>query len=208
MGMLEFCIVEDGGDATYVSIPRGGPIYVPDMVGPLTRVPDFESVVFHQLQDLKAEVEELSSDSLEPCGEDISVDELKIITEEELVNKAFKEAFKDGEVGNSSQVPEEHVNAGRKDDSRISSHEHACLESLERERDGSTSIVSSNGSPLRTGDNQELSEDTLKKRKRKRRMNQKSHTLNGSYIAKVEQLARIKQKQDENKAAARLHSFK
>ncbi|CAK9177171.1 unnamed protein product [Ilex paraguariensis] len=207
MGMLEFCIVEDGGDATYVSIPRGGPIYVPDMVGPLTRVPDFESVVFHQLQDLKAEVEELSSDSLEPCGEDISVDELKIITEEELVNKAFKEAFKDGEVGNSSQVPEEHVNAGRKDDSRISSHEHACLESLERERDGSTSIVSSNGSPLRTGDNQELSEDTLKKRKRKRRMNQKSHTLNGSYIAKVEQLARIKQKQDENKAAARLHSF-
>ena len=32
--------------------------------------------------------------------------------------------------------------------------------------------------------------------------------VQGSYMAKVKQLARIKQKQDEDKAATRLHSFK
>lgn len=37
-------------DEHYVSIPRGGPIYVPDAVGPLTRVPDFETLVFQELQ--------------------------------------------------------------------------------------------------------------------------------------------------------------
>nr|GMD53798.1 snRNA-activating protein complex subunit isoform X1 [Ipomoea batatas] len=39
-----------GGDDPNVSIPRGGPIYVPDMVSALTRIPDFESSVFHELQ--------------------------------------------------------------------------------------------------------------------------------------------------------------
>ncbi|GMP75957.1 hypothetical protein CsSME_00032856 [Camellia sinensis var. sinensis] len=42
-----------------------------------------------------------------------SVDELKIIAEEELVNKAFEEAFKDVvQTGNSSEVSEEQSNAG------------------------------------------------------------------------------------------------
>ncbi|KAL0310814.1 UNVERIFIED_CONTAM: snRNA-activating protein complex subunit [Sesamum angustifolium] len=111
---------DEGGEDHHVSIPLGGPIYVRDMVGPLIRAPDFENSVFQELQSLK---EELSGDSLETCDEEILVDELKIIGEDELVNKAFEEAFKE------------------------------------------------------------------------------------SYIAKVEELAKIKQKQEEQKAAVRLHSF-
>lgn len=34
----------------YVSIPRGGPLYVSDMVGPLTGVSQFQSCVEHELQ--------------------------------------------------------------------------------------------------------------------------------------------------------------
>ena len=40
------------GEAAYVSIPRGGPIYVPDLVSPLTRVPDFEASLLQEIQVL------------------------------------------------------------------------------------------------------------------------------------------------------------
>lgn len=42
----------DVGEDHSVSIPRGGPIYIPDMVSPLIRVPDFEHSVFNELQVL------------------------------------------------------------------------------------------------------------------------------------------------------------
>ena len=38
------------------SIPRGGPIFVPDFVTSQTRVSTFESEVFHLLESLKAEL--------------------------------------------------------------------------------------------------------------------------------------------------------
>lgn len=44
----------DAGEDHLVSIPRGGPIYVPDMVSPLIRVPDFEHSVFDELQVLNS----------------------------------------------------------------------------------------------------------------------------------------------------------
>uniref|UniRef100_A0A5B7AJF4 Putative snRNA-activating protein complex subunit n=1 Tax=Davidia involucrata TaxID=16924 RepID=A0A5B7AJF4_DAVIN len=193
------------GDGAYVSIPRGGPIYVSNMVGPLTRVSDFEASLLQELESLRAEI---WSDSLETCEDDISVDELKIITDEELVNKAFEEEFKDGEVtGNSSQVSEEHSNLGREDDGGISSSEHACLETSGRGTDVSASYEFLNGSSSQIGDNGKSRKNISKKRKRKRHINRRNHALEESYIAKVEQLARIKEKQDEDKAAARLHSF-
>lgn len=97
------------GEDGFVSIPRGGPVYVPDMVGPLTRVSDFEASVHQEVLKLKAEV---CSDLSEMCDEELCVDELKIIAEEELVNKAFEEAFKDVvQTGNSSEVSEEQSNA-------------------------------------------------------------------------------------------------
>ncbi|XP_028095458.1 snRNA-activating protein complex subunit-like isoform X5 [Camellia sinensis] len=165
------------------------------------------TTLFGSVQKLKAEV---CSDLSEMFDEDLCVDELKIIAEEELVNKAFEEAFKDVvQTGNSSEVSEEQSNAGRKDDGRISSCGHAGLEGSGMLEDASASFKSLNGFPQRTGDNGKLSGNISKKRKmRGRIINQQNHTSKESYIRKVEQLAKIKQKQDEDKAAARLHSFK
>lgn len=41
---------DEGGEDLYVSIPLGGPIYVADLVGPLTRVPLFENCVVQELE--------------------------------------------------------------------------------------------------------------------------------------------------------------
>lgn len=57
---------DDGGEELHLSIPRGGPIYVPNMVSPLTRVPDFETSVCNELRSLESE---LASDTLEGCEE-------------------------------------------------------------------------------------------------------------------------------------------
>ncbi|KAG5543723.1 hypothetical protein RHGRI_016473 [Rhododendron griersonianum] len=90
-----------GGGDTDDSIPRGGPIFVPDMVSPLTRVSTFESYVIQELHDLQTC---LISDSIEAFEDEISVDELKIVTEEELAVKAIEEVFKDDGSLNASSV--------------------------------------------------------------------------------------------------------
>ncbi|KAF8395857.1 hypothetical protein HHK36_019811 [Tetracentron sinense] len=190
------------------SIPRGGPIYVPDLVSPLTRTSQFEILIFQELQSLNAE---LCVDSSQVCEDDLSVDELKILSEEELVDKAFKEAFKgDEDNGNYSHFSDEHSNGVRKNDCRISSHENACLESSEKELSTSASYESLNGSLVEVGNGGRLDKNNSKKRKKRGRIfdrNSRAGELEGNYIAKVEQLAKIKQKQDEDKATARLHSF-
>lgn len=43
---------EIGLNGDGLSIPLGGPIYAPNLVGPLTRVPHFESSVVQELQVL------------------------------------------------------------------------------------------------------------------------------------------------------------
>ena len=45
--MVEYGIEDE---ESYLSVPRGGPIYVPDFVGPITRVPDFLTSVLQHLQ--------------------------------------------------------------------------------------------------------------------------------------------------------------
>ncbi|XAR67595.1 hypothetical protein NMG60_11002414 [Bertholletia excelsa] len=193
---------QDGEDVC-ASIPRGGPIYVTDMVGPLTRVSDFEASVFEELEKLK---EELGS-GFEVSDEDLCVDELKIITEEELVNKAFEEAFKDGkETVISPEASEEQPNPGGKDDGKTLSRGHACSEGLGILENASALCEPLNGLPPRDGYNGTMNTNMPKKRKRKI-INQQNCPSQESYIAKVEELAKIKQKQDEDKAAARLHSF-
>ncbi|KAK9265495.1 hypothetical protein L1049_001733 [Liquidambar formosana] len=135
MEMVESCVQDEDGR---VSIPRGGPIYLPNLVGPLTRVADFKASLRQHLQDLEAEI---CLDSSQACGEDISVDELKIFTEEELVSKAFEEAFKDSvEADKSSPIAEEHSNAGRKDNCKISSNKCVYLK-LFRKRKGPFSFI-------------------------------------------------------------------
>lgn len=166
---------EASADENYVSVPRGGPIYISDMVGPLTKVADFEVSIFRELEHLKAE---LSSDSLEMFDDEISIEDLKIISEEELVAQAFEEAFKDDElIKDSSQTLTEHL--------------------------GTRSRTDNGKSDTNVAFNKKRS-DKCKSNKRKRR---KKNAVDGHYISKVEQLANVKEKQEEEKAAARLHSF-
>lgn len=155
-----------------VSIPRGGPIYIPDMISSLIRVPDFELSVFNELQNLKAEI---CGVSLETCDENISVDELKIIKEEELVERAFQEAFKNEERSSQGEI------------------------------DKSNTLITKNISG--DSDNMEPNKEILKSRTKQRLVHKKNGSLDESYVAKVQELARLKQKQDEDKKAARLHSF-
>ncbi|KAL9451972.1 hypothetical protein AB3S75_007888 [Citrus x aurantiifolia] len=161
-----------------IEILRGGPIYTGNMVSPLTRVPDFEDSVLRELKELE---DELCMDSSQFYDDHLSVDELKVYTEDELMDMALKETFTnrlrdDGSAENSSQPSEERSSAGR---------------NLER-----------------SGKQENRKSSTKKKKKKKKK--KKANRLTGNFIAKAEQLSSIKlikQKQDEDKAAARLHSF-
>ncbi|KAH6818183.1 hypothetical protein C2S51_001786 [Perilla frutescens var. frutescens] len=194
---------DEGGEDLNVSIPLGGPIYVDDLVGPLTRVPHFETCVIQELEGLK---EEVYGDTAQMCDEDTSVDELKIIQEDELINKAFEEAFKDDElVRGTPQISEEHLSP-RLDDNSASGTEHGCSQNPEEDTKAIVSSESSNVLPLKAYNNKKSDKNPGKRKKRKcdSKMNP---SLDESYIVKVEQLARIKQKQEEDKACVRLHSF-
>ncbi|XP_019251944.1 PREDICTED: snRNA-activating protein complex subunit isoform X3 [Nicotiana attenuata] len=175
---------EASADEHYVSIPRGGPIYISDMVGPLTKVADFEVSIFRELERLKAE---LSVDSLEMFDDEISVEDLKTFSEEELVAQAFEEACRDDElIKESSQTLTEHLGTRS-----------------EREVDSSTIH---DPSDYVARDNKGSDKSKSNKRKRGKNVHQKN-TVDEDYVLKVEQLAKIKEKQEEEKAAARLHSF-
>ncbi|KAH1088861.1 hypothetical protein AAZX31_07G251200 [Glycine max] len=135
-----------------IPIPRGGPIYVPNMVGPSTRVPHFQTCLLSELRNLEAELSEDFSHL------DISVDDLKIFTEDDLMDMALKE--------------------GRENDE--------------------------NHPPLL--DQPNASRFGEKKSNRKRKGTNDS-VLESDCIEKVEQVVRIKQKQEEDKASVKLHSF-
>ncbi|KAK0597377.1 hypothetical protein LWI29_024664 [Acer saccharum] len=158
-------------ESEQIEIPRGGPIYIPNMASHLTKVPEFETCLVRLLQELEAE---LCCDSSQLCeDDDLSVDELKVYTEEELVGMAMKEAFQDQNNAENSERPGEGESISTFDSSIVSLSETNCKDVVPRKNSR-----------------------TPKKRK-----------VQDSYIAKVEQLALIKLKQDEDKAAARLHSF-
>lgn len=48
MEIVEYGIEDD--EDSYVSVPLGGPIYVPDLVGPTTSVPEFLTSGVQHLQ--------------------------------------------------------------------------------------------------------------------------------------------------------------
>ncbi|KAI3723605.1 hypothetical protein L2E82_35335 [Cichorium intybus] len=154
----------------FVSIPRGGPIYIADMVGPLTNVSHFQSCIEDDLKDLK---KELCLELTEQHRHEISVDELKILGEEELVDIAFQASLKGGNLTRDSSLSSEDCSDGTMNDCRILD-------------DGKM---------------------TGKASKKLKRVEQKDTTHEDDYMAEVEKLARIKQKQEEDKSAARLHSF-
>lgn len=181
-------------------VPLGGPIYHRDLVGPLTRVPAFETAVVTELQSLKAQLNLDDSSSLSQLlfgdgdGEeeeefDLSVDDLKIFSEEDLAQKALKEAFP------QNQQPAENSST-------------ACLDS----QDGEGELVRNSRSTRmgRPPKATSFEKNTKKSNKRGRTFDRENRAVeleNVAFIEKVEHLARIKQKQDEDKIAARLHSF-
>ncbi|XVF02757.1 hypothetical protein REPUB_Repub04eG0201400 [Reevesia pubescens] len=117
--------------------------------------------------------------------------------------KWVKEAFKEDEhVGNAVQSLENASNSGDRGKSR---NKHARLESSGLEN-ASTSIVSTNGCPSDPDLDGAAMEkkNVLKKQKRRKASN---HLVDNTYIKKVQELAKIKQKQDEDKATSGLHSL-
>ncbi|KAK7411269.1 hypothetical protein VNO78_02702 [Psophocarpus tetragonolobus] len=147
------CLIPGAAECDFsIPIPRGGPIYVPNMVGPSTKVPLFQTSLLSELQNLEAELSEDFS------HHDIFVDDLKIFTEDELMDMALKEVFQ-----------------GREDDDP----------------------------PHLDQPNARFRE---KKSNRKRRGTDNS-VLESDCIEKVEHVVRIKQKQEEDKASVKLHSF-
>ncbi|GKU97912.1 hypothetical protein SLEP1_g10986 [Rubroshorea leprosula] len=123
-----------------------------------------------------------------------SVEDLRVLSEEQLVEIALKEAFKDSD--NSSKVSEKCSNAW-------SRNKQACLGSTGKGDDNSASGDFANGCSPGNSSNQTALTKENSSRKRSRKVHD-CHIEN-SYVAKVEELAKIKQKQDEAKAAARLH---
>ncbi|WJX91456.1 hypothetical protein P8452_73232 [Trifolium repens] len=72
-------------DPPSIPILRGGPIYLSNMSSPITSVSLFQDSLLSQLQILEAELPQDSSD--------LSVDDLKVFTEEELMDMALKQVF-------------------------------------------------------------------------------------------------------------------
>ncbi|PRQ20626.1 putative snRNA-activating protein complex, subunit 3 [Rosa chinensis] len=157
-----------GEEEEELSVLRGGPLYVHNLMSPITSVPFFQSSILQQLQDLEVEVSSVSS---QVSDEDISVDELKIISEEELVDMAIKEVLKDDE-----KAP----NDGIADDLETSD-DRTCKKKPRKRKERETNAL----------------EDTYRDKK-----------VFWSHIAKkVEDIKKIKEKQDEDKAAVTLHSY-
>ncbi|KAL3742404.1 hypothetical protein ACJRO7_017819 [Eucalyptus globulus] len=184
-----------------VSIPRGGPLFVPNFIGPLTRVPEFEACLLRELQKLQKEV---SSGSRQECDEDLSVDELKVFSEEELVDMAMKEAFQDQELLDcSEQQPEGQPNARHEDDRGATSQEHPNSENSASQGEASNALQCING--FRSKKTARTS--STKNSKKRTRNEENSQALEHCYMRKVDEIVKIKVKQDEDKEAARLHSF-
>ncbi|KEH19218.1 snRNA-activating protein complex subunit isoform X2 [Medicago truncatula] len=146
------------GDDPSIPIARGGPIYIANMVNSsITSVHLFQHRLLYQVKILQAELSQHSSSSSTSHhdDDDISVDDLKLFTQDELMDMAFKQAFQ-GRENNENRPP----NA-------------RCPE----------------------------------KNHRKTRRGPNNPILDSNCTEKVEKVVRIKQKQEEDKAKVKHHSF-
>ncbi|KAL0903652.1 hypothetical protein M5K25_028045 [Dendrobium thyrsiflorum] len=202
---IEYCYQYNG---RHLSVACGGPIYVSNYVGSMTSVPDFKASLLQEIRDLEA-VLLLADDFIE----DLSVDDLKVFTEEELVEMALKEEFDEFEhtSGNDESLQILEL-ANSTDDqvinfnkeiviSRVSVNGSSTLESSSSLNDSSMWMCSTDVSEKK------VQQKRSKKRGRHFDRNTRAAELESCYFEKVKQLAKIKQRQDEDKLAARLHSF-
>ncbi|PKI71445.1 hypothetical protein CRG98_008118 [Punica granatum] len=162
------------------SIPRGGPIFVPNLVGPLTRVPYFESSLLHLLQD----EEELSlienSASMEDAANAAAAECTNEPTTKATSNTATggkskkrrrrtkkSKAQADGGADDSStRPPENESNAGGEQGKGISNGEYSLIEIPTSKEDTSTTPQCYNESASETTLNTAVG-DKAKKRRRK-----------------------------------------
>ncbi|MCL7029942.1 hypothetical protein MKW94_008234 [Papaver nudicaule] len=210
MELVDYSIEEGLGeeDEQFVcsSIARGGPIYIPNLTSPLIRPSRFEDLVLEELKILKAE------SCVDLCEEDVSVDELKIYTEEELVEKALQEAFLNNDDENEPPCVLEDLSIGMNKDHDFGTSccESAHSESSEKRISTSTSYDGSQVQVSNPDSSSGILVESNSKRSRKRGRKFDRDCRGAElerYTAKVKQLARLKQKQDEDRVAARLHSF-
>ncbi|CAN1191991.1 snRNA-activating protein complex subunit [Linum perenne] len=191
-------------DVSPLLIARGGPLYTPNLVSPLTQVPEFQDAVLSVVQSLK---DELDFDSSEICNQDdIMVDDIKIRSNEELVEMALKEVFKDGgENGSSSQPSKPNPNDRVGGDLSTSSKMHTRSRSFQRKGGASATPES-----VDSADSETKSATNSNTRSGKKSRKKKIDILKGveeSYPAILDDLLNIKKKQDEDKATTNLHSL-
>lgn len=200
----EYRYCDQGG---HVPFARGGPIYVPDLVSPISTVSDFKFSLLRELQSLEAELTPVAD-----FDDDLSVDELRVFSEEELVERALREGFEFQDASDNASASQlmGHVDGEAMVHSSVSGKEIVCLGNSTIENNlGSPASLSSSSAMVNVSDG---SGEKLKQKRRKKRgrvfdRHSRAAELEGSYLTKVKELAKIKQKQDEDKLAARLHSF-
>lgn len=71
---------------------RGGPVFIPYMVGPVCTVPEFISSTLREVQSLRDEL----GDPGDEFDDELCVDDLRVLSEEELVERALREAMEEG----------------------------------------------------------------------------------------------------------------
>ncbi|XP_044978065.1 snRNA-activating protein complex subunit isoform X4 [Hordeum vulgare subsp. vulgare] len=71
---------------------RGGPVFIPFMVGPVCTVPEFISSTLREVQSLRDEL----GDPGDEFEDELCIDELRVLSEEELVERALREAMEEG----------------------------------------------------------------------------------------------------------------
>ncbi|KAL5226281.1 hypothetical protein ABZP36_014546 [Zizania latifolia] len=88
---------------------RGGPVFVPFMAGPISTVPEFMSSALRELQSLQDEL----GDPSDEFDEELCLDELRVFSEEELVERALREAMEEGwDSAALSQVEDQRFDGG------------------------------------------------------------------------------------------------
>ncbi|KAJ4810048.1 snRNA-activating protein complex subunit [Rhynchospora pubera] len=201
---------EGGGENRFVApnsrLPcaRGGPIFLLDLVGPLSSGADFKASVLRELDCLQSDL--IYSDL--DLDVDLEVDELKILTEQELFERALQQNLEEDDIrpaaADTLQATEQ-ADVPTRCEQPVVERESSCERSSSRSDEGT-----SDHSVVTHEDN--LHEENVRHKKRKKKgrhfdRETRATQLEGPYLEKVKQLSELKRKQDEEKLAARLHSF-
>ncbi|KAF0916461.1 hypothetical protein E2562_007545 [Oryza meyeriana var. granulata] len=113
---------------------RGGPVFVPSMVGPVSTVPEFMSSAIRELQSLQDEL----GDPGDEFDEELCVDELRVLSEEELVERALREAMEEGwDSAALSQLEDQGLDGGMSTGSTLGNVAITSSSSGERESSAS-----------------------------------------------------------------------